>query len=355
MKIYIKGMGNISPQQTWGDETLLSQTFDYKGDRLTCHEPAYEQWIDVRSLRRMSRIIKMGVAAGSMALKEAGITNPDGIITGTGYGCLDDTGSFLTKMVINDEQALNPTPFIQSTHNTIGAQLALLLQCQAYNQTYTQGAFSFESSLLDATLQLQENPSQLMLVGGVDEITDISHAIQQRFGKFNSESRSSLDLLKSSEGTLNGEGASFVVLSGEPGEHDKASLEAMTMFYKHDEATLRNGIKTFISEAGMQSHEIDFVLSGACGIREFDSPLNAIVDDIFPDSSKGFFKHLCGEYATASSFALWLAAQILHAHHVPEMVIFHDAGRPVENVLIHNQYFGTYHSLILLKSCRVIL
>jgi 3-oxoacyl-[acyl-carrier-protein] synthase II len=355
MKVYIKGMGNISPQQSWGDETLLSQTLEYKGDRLTCYEPPYEKWIDVRSLRRMSRIIKMGVAAGSMALKEAGVANPDGIITGTGYGCLDDTGTFLTKMVINEEQALNPTPFIQSTHNTIGAQLALLLQCQSYNQTYTQGAFSFESSLLDAVLQLQDNPSQSILVGGVDEITDISHAIQQRFAKFNKESLSSLDLFILSRGTLNGEGASFVVLSGEPGEHDKASLEAITMFYKPDEATLRKGINTFVLEAGLQPDEIDFVLSGACGSVEFDSSLNSIVNDIFPSSSKGFFKHLCGEYPTASSFALWLAARILHAHHVPDTVIFHDAGRPVGNVLIHNQYFGTYHSLILLKSCRAIL
>ena len=63
------------------------------------------------------------------------------------------------KMVDSNESALNPTPFIQSTHNTIGSQIALLLQCQGYNQTYTQRAFSFENVLLDAILELKENPT----------------------------------------------------------------------------------------------------------------------------------------------------------------------------------------------------
>src|SRR6187401_270737 len=175
MAVYIKGMGNISPQKTWGDDPLLADPSDYSGSKLSCIEPDYGQFVDVKQMRRMSRIIKMGVAAGTRALREAGVTTPNGIITGTSFGCLEDTGVFLTKMIENRENALNPTPFIQSTHNTIGSQIALLLQCQGYNQTYTQRAFSFEHSLIDAILELKENADQHMLVGGVDEITSYSH------------------------------------------------------------------------------------------------------------------------------------------------------------------------------------
>ena len=164
MATYINGVGAISPQKTWGDEgVLLSAPVDYPNNYLSCIEPDYTQYIDPKYLRRMSRILKMGVTASIMALKEAEITIPDGIITGTGYGCLEDTGIFLRKMVEQNEQALNPTPFIQSTHNTIGSQIALLLTCRGYNQTYTQEAFSFENSLLDASLQLSENPDQNLL------------------------------------------------------------------------------------------------------------------------------------------------------------------------------------------------
>ena len=52
---------------------------------------------------------------------------PDAIITGTGLGCLEDTEKFLTAMVTNKEEFLTPTSFIQSTHNTVSAQIALLL------------------------------------------------------------------------------------------------------------------------------------------------------------------------------------------------------------------------------------
>jgi 3-oxoacyl-(acyl-carrier-protein) synthase len=182
MPVYIKGMGNISPQKTWGDDQLLAKPSDYSGSKLSCIEPDYAQFMDVKQLRRMSRIIKMGVAAGTMALREAGINTPDGIITGTSFGCLEDTGVFLTKLIENKEFALNPTPFIQSTHNTIGSQIALLLQCQGYNQTYTQRAFSFEHALLDAVLELKDNPQQHILVGGVDEIILIATLFKNVLG-----------------------------------------------------------------------------------------------------------------------------------------------------------------------------
>jgi 3-oxoacyl-(acyl-carrier-protein) synthase len=95
MAAYIKGMGNISPQKTWDDSGFLEQPLIFEGDKLSCHEPDYTRFVDPKQLRRMSRIIKMGVAAGSMALKDAGIAVPNGIITGTAYGCLEDTESFV--------------------------------------------------------------------------------------------------------------------------------------------------------------------------------------------------------------------------------------------------------------------
>ena len=107
MQIYIKGMGNISPQNTGNEYVLLSNPLSYTGDKLACVEPDYGQYIDLKHLRRMSRVIKMGVASAAIALKDAGIQNPDGIITATGYGCLEDTGTFLNKMSELKEQALN--------------------------------------------------------------------------------------------------------------------------------------------------------------------------------------------------------------------------------------------------------
>jgi 3-oxoacyl-(acyl-carrier-protein) synthase len=143
---------------------------------------SYEAWIDSRQLRRMSRVMKFGVTAALMALKNAGIEKPDAIIAGTALGCLADTGTFLTQMIREDEGVLNPTPFMQSTHNTIASAIATMLQCNGYNCTYTQNEFSAEHALLDALMQLELNPDQSILVGGFDEITEDSRTVFERLG-----------------------------------------------------------------------------------------------------------------------------------------------------------------------------
>src|ERR1700712_1329207 len=173
MKIYIRATGNISPQKTFGPVPFLAEPVWYEGNRMRCIEPDYKPLIDAKMIRRMSRIIRMGVAAAFGCLNEAGCEMPEAIITGTAYGCLEDTGVFLSKMVEQHEELLSPTAFIQSTHNTVGAQIALMLRCRNYNNTFVHRGLSFESALLDAMLLMQEQTVSNALVGGVDEITNI--------------------------------------------------------------------------------------------------------------------------------------------------------------------------------------
>jgi 3-oxoacyl-[acyl-carrier-protein] synthase II len=346
MEVYIHGSGIISPQQTWSVDTL-DELVSYQGNRLTCIEPDYTSWLDVKQLRRMSRIMKMGAAAALLALKNAGVTKPHAIITGTGWGCLEDTGIFLNRLINNKEDALNPTAFIQSTHNTIGSHLALLLQCQGYNQTYSHGAFSFESALLDAMLQLSESPDQNILVGGADEITDASHAIQSRFGIFKSKSVDSLEIFKSkNKGTLHGEGSTWFVLSGRPG-NGKVRVAGVKTIYK-PKKTIETIVAEFLSTYELTCHDIDFLLLGKSGDSKLDEGMDRF-STIFSTSSTGVFKHLCGEYPVASSFALWLASSILNSNKIPATVIEKDCNREIKTILIYNQYFGDHHSLMLLN------
>jgi 3-oxoacyl-[acyl-carrier-protein] synthase II len=356
LEIFINGMGTISPQQSWNDETLMIQAFDYRGTSLPAVEPDYEQWLDPRQLRRMSRIIKMGITAGFMALREAKVNIPHGIITGTAYGCLEDTGTFLNKMVENNEDGLNPTPFIQSTHNTIGSHIAMLLQCQEYNQTYAHSAFSFESALLDATMQLEESPGKRILVGGLDEATALSKTLLERFGIFRRKLASTLNVFKQlRKGSINGEGAAFFVVTGTEDDHSIACVQGVRTFYKTDPHRLRDGIEIFIREAGLRPAEIDLVLLGKNGDKVHDTHLDLLGKTIFPKSSVGLFKHLSGEYPCASAFALWLGARILSERHIPEVVLFRQVSRPVKHVLIFNSWFETHYSVILLRSCRSII
>ncbi len=170
MKAYIQGAGNISPQKTFDNSNFLNDIVVHQGPVLRCIEPEYEKYIDPRQLRRMSRIIKNSWSAAKICLDDSGIEVPDAIVTGSGLGCVEDTEKFLFSIYENDEKLLPPTPFIQSTHNTIGSLIALMLQSTNYNVTYTQRGSSFEYALMDGLLLLEDAEYSNVLVGGFDEI-----------------------------------------------------------------------------------------------------------------------------------------------------------------------------------------
>lgn len=321
-------MGNISPQKTWDAHALPNEIVSATSDRFTAIEPEYAQFIDSKNIRRMSRIIKLGVSAATIALRGAKVSIPDSIITGTGYGCLEDTGTFLAKMIENNEEALNPTPFIQSTHNTIGSQIALLLQCQGYNQTYAHGAFSFENALLDALIQSEEDSLKNILLGGIDEITTTSHTIQKRFGMFRK--------------TVNGEGAAFFVVNGMR-ENSIACIDSVETLYKPKSGDVEAHLKS-------PGKEYDLVL---LGINPDENPedLKTNCPLLFPSASIACFKHLSGENPVASSFGVWLAATILKTQAVPNSIVLKAGKLPIKKILVVNRYFGTHYSTISMSSC----
>lgn len=350
MAVYINGIGTLSAQLPWNKEVVIATPKEYSGDKVSCVEPDYSQYLDIRQLRRMSRIIRMGMAAGMDALKEANIKVPDGIITGTSYGCLEDTGIFLARMIENKEHALNPTPFIQSTHNTIGSQIALLLNCQGYNQTYTQSAFSFENSLVDAIMAIAENANQSLLTGAADEITIPAHNILRRFNIYRSLS-SNLGLFESNaRGTIQGEGAAYFVLSGIAGSNT-VELATVNMLYQPTAAMLREGIITCVDSTQLKMEDIDLVLLGKSGDRDLDQVTDELTSALFQKSTIGRFKHLTGEFPTSSAIAMSLACRIIQSQSVPDIIVERNTRRSPGNVLIYNPYFGVYHSLILLKAC----
>ena len=270
----------------------------------SAQEPDYKEMITNANLRRrMSRMIKMGVACGLECLKDISPEKIDAIITATGLGCLADTEKFMNALIDNREQMLNPTAFIQSTFNTVGAQIALLLKIHAYNVTYVHRGLSFESALIDGIMSIAEGKQQV-LAGAMDEITPTSHIIQQRLG-----------LLK---GTTAGEGAQFFLLSAQKEEQTFAELK---------------GVDTFITR--MSAPEI----SGKNGQEATDAVYTDLEHSLFPHALHSSFKEQCGEYQTASSYALWMVTKALKEE------------ASSRYALIYNQYQGINHSIILIKRC----
>ena len=351
---YIEGIGAISPQNSFPGKF----PFDVQGVEtpyLSCLEPNYKDFINPRASRRMSRIIKMAVTASLIALKDAALQIPEGIIVGSGLGCVAETEKFLSAMITDKEKFLNPASFIYSTHNTIASQIALLLQCKEYNQTYLHGQHSFESALLDALMLIREKSSQNVLIGGVDEMTPNLYAITKRFGLWKKNPINNLKLIDSgSKGSIPGEGASFFVLSHQKGNNSYARVKGISTVFNTDKHfDIQEWLIDFLSRYQVEVGDLDLCLLGKNGDITQDGVYVQLESNLLKNCPCGFYKQLCGEYYTANSFAVWLAANILKSQFVtPEILNVNQTVSTVRNVLIYNQSWNRNHSLILMKSCR---
>lgn len=338
MKCYIRNMSAISPQPTFATDSFLTDVVETVVDAncLKAVEPDYKECIKEAGLRRrMSHVIKMGVASALNCVEGAQGAMPDAIITATGLGCLADTEKFLQSIVENDEKLLNPTSFIQSTFNTIGGQIALILKRQCYNFTYVHRGFSFESAVLDAMMQLEEGDASNVLVGGIDEVTDTEYRVMERMGFWRS-------------GAKMGEGAQFFMLSSTVSSQDVAQISGLCTFLA-DTSDYSQKVQSFLASCGMTLADVDLVLSGECGDAKMDASLLSWKASIPANMPTATFKHLCGEYQTASSFGVWCAANILKNQMIPSALRPVGKSDNVRRILVFNSYRNKNCSLFLLE------
>ncbi len=350
MGVFIDGMGNISPQPTWNDEAAILQAYDYRGSRMFAVEPSYDSWFTEDQITSIPRLAKMCIAASRMALAEAEIKLPDGIITGTGFGC-----ETRIEEVLHHGFSSTYT-LTQTQAETLGYFIARHLECNAFNQTFSQDGLSFESALLDAILRLRADPDKKILVGGADEFTETVHLVLTRMGVLRKKIASTLNLFKPLKpGTIQGEGACYFVITGNRSDFSQAEVADIRMLHKPSPQRLQDAVEVFIRDNGLVPNDIDLTLAGRNGDKRYDAVLDELVKRVFPAAMLGLFKHLSGEFPTASAFALWLAVRILKERHVPEVITFNHINKPVRHVLIINSDLNASYSMILLRSCMRVL
>jgi 3-oxoacyl-(acyl-carrier-protein) synthase len=352
MQAFIKGVGLISPQHTLNFQEFIAESVTSNTNSLKCIEPSYAAFLNPIMSRRMGRIVKMGMAAASICLKDANVGMPDAIITGTALGCLGDTEKFLTALITDEELYLTPIPFIQSIQNTVGAQIALHLKCMNHNFTHSHKGFSFESAALDALMLLDDGEAKNVLIGGLDEMTPNNFLLFDRINRWKKENIPSLNLINAkTEGTIAGEGAAFFVLSNEENESNYAILKGLRIIYKPEsKVVVEDKIQELLIENKLTHDDIDLVLYGINGDIRYDNIHYEIKETLFQNTTSGYFKHLCGEYQTSSGFAMWLSAMILKNQQIPKSIIIDNKNhKSISNILIYNNYELENQTLMLLS------
>ncbi|MFT3739404.1 MAG: beta-ketoacyl synthase chain length factor [Breznakibacter sp.] len=339
MGIYIKASEAVSCQDTFNKPELFAEGIAVPESRYrNCLLPDFKQYIDVRLLRRMSKVLRMGVATAKSCLDQAGLEQPDAIVVGTGLGCLDDTTKFLDLLIGNDEKMLNPTPFIQSTHNTIAGQIALMIRCKGYNLTFTQKNLSFETALMDACMVLKDGEAGHVLVGGVDELNDETAELMDLSG-----------CIRTGDTTFYSEGATFFVLSAskEPGAIEVADMEIINR--AKDEEALQSRLQHFLGRNSLTLEDIDVLVSGENGSSVFDGHYRSM-EQRMENSHVVRYKHLTGEHQSASAFGMFLANNVLRNNAVPEPVLVRTGkSGDLKTALVFNYTKNEDFSFVLLS------
>lgn len=324
-KIYIKSATQISMQQPLSEEWLtapLVQTETY----VRSQDPNFREWLNPLESRRMGKIMKRAIVTATAAMKEAGITTPDAIITGTGLGCIENTELFLEQLCREGEEMLKPTNFMQSTHNTISSLIAIRTKCHGYNTTYSHRCISFDSALADAFIQLSISDIDTALVMGHDEMTPSYFTILRRMGYVGQPGE-----VPASEASV-----AMMLTSGAP---EGALCEVVAVEQTYGLSRLKS-----------LSVDIDALLVGTNGNATHD----AVYDDIcklLPAVPRLHYKHLFGECYSASALGVYAVAHLLQRGVVPAMMRC-DGGTEdlrVNNLLFVNHSDGKNVSYILLR------
>jgi hypothetical protein len=337
----------ISPQFSF-PEPDLSQFRESKNNLLNVIEPDYPG-IPAAVKRRMGKSVRMAVGAALPLLEK--YPQPDGIVIATANGGMENCIKFLNQILEYNEGLLTPASFVQSTSNAAAAQIALVTKNHNYNITHVHRGLAFENALMDVVMSLKEYPGAGYLLGCTDEISAYNYNIDGLAGWFRKETVSNSDLFSfPADGTIPGEGSFMVWMNNQP-EDATARLDAVRTIHGEDPAMVLHALKKFLSENLSADEMPDLLLTGENGderLVKYYKTVESVFDDTVPVAR---FKHFCGEYCTASSFACWLSIQILKDGTISPLLIKKTApAKPIKRILIYNNYRGAQHAFILMSA-----
>lgn len=227
----------------------------------------------------------------------------------------------------------------------------MLQKNKGYNITHVHLGLAFENALLDAVMRLEEFSAHQYLLGAVDDISAYNYSINLKEGWFKDEPMSIQTLFTSNtKGSVPGEGAAmFMVNSEKTGAI--AKLLAIDTLHSKDAQVVKQQLQEFISKNLPADESIDCFISGENGddrLKHFYSNCEALV----PESSAILrYKHLTGEYPTASAVALRIACSILQTGTIPGHFLKTSASsNKLRNILLYNNFKGAQHSFILVAA-----
>jgi 3-oxoacyl-[acyl-carrier-protein] synthase II len=141
-----------------------------------------KKYMPAMTYRRMSNISRMAVAASVDALKDSGISLEDmdrnriSIIMGTADGCNSHVEKFYMSLLEEGPRGTQPFYFPETVPNAPASHIAMFHSITGPNTTFSQNMISAENAILFAKNLLLLGQTDMVMVGGADEISAMQYA-----------------------------------------------------------------------------------------------------------------------------------------------------------------------------------
>ncbi len=129
--------------------------------------------------RKLDRCSQFSVAAAGLALKDAGVDRgvilPEriGIALGCGFGGVANSAEFLAGYFAGGAEGVSPMLFPNTVSNAAASNASIEYGLKGPNVTQVQRFCSAESAFLMACRFIAEGRADIMLAGGVDDLTPL--------------------------------------------------------------------------------------------------------------------------------------------------------------------------------------
>ncbi len=286
-KACITGAGHTrSSLETFSKLAVIGGTLDSK---------IISENLPVRKVRRLKRFSRIALALAAAAVEDSGLKeSPQSVFMGSGWGALSETYDFIDKLQSSDEKFPSPIDFVGSVHNSAAGQIAIMHGARGANITCSGGDHSFEQALLAADSFLDEDsPSAFVL--GVDEF-------HKQFSPLFDPSITTDTL------PADGGGGFYLLRQAIPG---RVSIQ-LTCYQKQTEDILESLIAGLGGTESLQN-DCGMILAGipAAVAHQGEEQLHQFMEKTGLDIPVIHYRMFTGEFASASSVAAVIAAQLL--------------------------------------------
>ena len=188
-----------------------------------------KDFIPASKIRRLDRASQFAIAASKLALADANFTvthensSRVGVVLGSGFCGLSSSEEFHRGQVLESFLDLNPMLFPNTVPNAPSSYVSIELGIQGVNSTVVQSLCTAEAAISFACDQLRRGKSDLILTGGVDELSELLfrgfsdlHLLATDQG----DGEKSCPYDKMRNGLVLGEGAGLLVIENE--EHARS-------------------------------------------------------------------------------------------------------------------------------------